>query len=54
MVVLAGLAQVRVRTGASGAAGELLGLLGGRALDAEEYVMLAGRELALAPRKHSI
>ena len=40
MVVLAGLAQLRVRTGATVERGELLGLLGGRALDVEEYVML--------------
>ena len=41
MVVLAGLAQLRVRAGERVRRGALLGLLGGRALDVEEYVMLA-------------
>jgi septal ring factor EnvC (AmiA/AmiB activator) len=41
MVVLAGLARLRVRTGAAVRAGELLGLLGGRSLDVDEYVMQA-------------
>jgi septal ring factor EnvC (AmiA/AmiB activator) len=40
MGVLAGLAQLRVRTGTPVGRGELIGLLGGRALDVEEYVML--------------
>lgn len=40
MLVLAGLSRVRVRTGDSVHRGEFLGLLGGRALDVEEYVML--------------
>jgi septal ring factor EnvC (AmiA/AmiB activator) len=39
MVVLAGLAQLRVRTGTTVAAGELLGLLGGRAPDVDQHVM---------------
>ena len=44
MVVLAGLAQLQVRTGAAVRRGDLLGLLGGRALDVEEYVMLPQAE----------
>lgn len=40
MLVLAGLSRLRVQTGATVRQGELLGLLGGRALDVEEYVML--------------
>jgi septal ring factor EnvC (AmiA/AmiB activator) len=40
MVVLAGLAQLQARTGAAVLRGEPLGLLGGRPLDVEEYVML--------------
>lgn len=40
MIVLAGLAQLRVQTGAAVARGELLGVLGGRPLGVEEYVML--------------
>ncbi|MFT3972874.1 MAG: peptidoglycan DD-metalloendopeptidase family protein [Amaricoccus sp.] len=39
MIVLAGLAQLRVETGAAVRRGELLGVLGGRSPDAEEYVM---------------
>ena len=44
MVVLAGLAQLQVRTGEPVRRGDLLGLLGGRALDVEEYVMLPRAE----------
>lgn len=40
VVVLAGLAQTNVRAGEPVARGALLGLLGGRNLGAEEYVML--------------
>lgn len=40
MFILAGLAQLNVRTGAPVDRGDLIGLLGGRALDVEEYVML--------------
>lgn len=40
MLVLAGLSRLRVQTGATVHAGEFIGLLGGRALDVEEYVML--------------
>lgn len=40
MLVLAGLANLEVRTGEAVRRGDLLGLLGGRALDVEEYVML--------------
>ena len=40
MVVLAGLAQLQARAGAAVRRGEPLGLLGGRPLDVEEYVML--------------
>ena len=40
MVVLAGLAQLRARAGATVERGEPLGLLGGRPLGVEEYVML--------------
>ncbi len=40
MIVLAGLAQLQVKTGSAVRRGDLLGLLGGRALDVEEYVML--------------
>lgn len=39
MIVLAGLAQLRVATGAPVRRGDLLGLLGGRTPDVEEYVM---------------
>jgi septal ring factor EnvC (AmiA/AmiB activator) len=39
MVVLAGLAQLQARTGAAVRRGELLGLLGGRPPEVEEYVM---------------
>lgn len=41
LVVLAGLATLETRVGAQVASGELLGLLGGRPLDAQEYLMLA-------------
>lgn len=44
VVVLAGLAQLNVRAGEPVARGDLLGLLGGRDLDAEEYVMLPAAE----------
>lgn len=40
MVVLAGLAHVQARTGAAVKRGDPLGMLGGRPLDVEEYVML--------------
>ncbi|MBA3326511.1 MAG: peptidoglycan DD-metalloendopeptidase family protein, partial [Rhodobacteraceae bacterium] len=40
LVVLAGLATLEVRSGAEVRAGELLGLMGGRQLDAQEYLML--------------
>ena len=40
MVVLAGLAQLQARAGATVERGEPLGLLGGRPLGVEEYVML--------------
>ncbi|MCB1402914.1 MAG: peptidase M23, partial [Rhodobacteraceae bacterium] len=40
LIVLAGLAQLAVSAGAPVARGELLGLLGGRNLEVEEYVML--------------
>ena len=39
LVVLAGLARLQVATGAAVRRGEPLGLLGGRSLDVEEYVM---------------
>lgn len=39
MIVLAGLAQLRVETGAPVRRGELIGVLGGRPLGVEEYVM---------------
>jgi murein hydrolase activator len=42
MVVLAGLAQLQARTGTTVRRGELLGLLGGRAPNVEEYVMPEG------------
>jgi septal ring factor EnvC (AmiA/AmiB activator) len=41
MVVLAGLGQVQVQTGAAVRRGEPLGLLGARSPDVEEYVMIA-------------
>lgn len=44
MIVLAGLAQLRVSAGASVTRGEVLGVLGGRALDVEEYVMIPESE----------
>ena len=40
MLVLAGLARLQVRTGAAVRRGDLLGLMGGRPPDVEEYVML--------------
>ncbi len=40
--VLAGLERVRVSRGSRVAAGELLGLLGGAPLDADDYLMIAG------------
>ncbi len=39
MVVLAGLGRLKVSTGSEVKRGDLIGLLGGRALDVEEYVM---------------
>jgi septal ring factor EnvC (AmiA/AmiB activator) len=44
MVVLAGLAQLQVRTGAPVRRGDIVGLLGGRPLGVEEYVMLPQAE----------
>lgn len=44
MIVLAGIAQLRVSTGVSVKRGEVLGVLGGRALDVEEYVMIPESE----------
>jgi septal ring factor EnvC (AmiA/AmiB activator) len=44
VVVLAGLAQLNVATGAAVGQGDLLGLLGGRNLAVEEYVMLPHAE----------
>ena len=44
VVVLAGLAQLNVVTGAAVGQGDLLGLLGGRNLTVEEYVMLPHAE----------
>ena len=44
MVVLAGLAQLRAGAGAPVRRGDVLGLLGGRPLDVEEYVMLPQSE----------
>jgi septal ring factor EnvC (AmiA/AmiB activator) len=44
MVVLAGLAQLQARAGAPVRRGEIVGLLGGRPLDVEEYVMLPQAE----------
>ena len=44
MLVLAGLARLQVRTGATVRRGDLLGLLGGRPPDVEEYVMLPEAE----------
>lgn len=40
MLVLAGLARLQVRTGATVERGDLLGVMGGRPPDVEEYVML--------------
>jgi len=40
LIVLAGLATLETRTGADLQMGALLGMLGGRALDAQEYLML--------------
>jgi septal ring factor EnvC (AmiA/AmiB activator) len=44
MVVLAGLARLQVRTGAAVKRGDLLGIMGGRPPDVEEYVMLPEAE----------
>lgn len=44
MIVLAGLAQLRVETGAPVRRGDLVGVLGGRPLGVEEYVMLPESE----------
>ncbi|MFO1141946.1 MAG: peptidoglycan DD-metalloendopeptidase family protein [Amaricoccus sp.] len=51
MVVLAGLGRLRVSTGATVRRGDLLGLLGGRALDVEEYVMQAPTDTGAANRE---
>jgi septal ring factor EnvC (AmiA/AmiB activator) len=51
MVVLAGLGRLKVVTGAEVKRGELLGLLGGRALDVEEYVMQAPTDTGADPRE---
>ena len=51
MVVLAGLAQLQVRTGATVRRGDLLGLLGGRAPDVKKTVIpQAGTGAASAKR----
>ncbi len=44
MVVLAGLARLQVRTGDMVREGDLLGLMGGRPPDVEEYVMMPAAE----------
>lgn len=49
MIVLAGLAQLRVASGAAVRRGELLGVLGGRAPDVEEYVMQPESETGAGP-----
>ncbi|PJN95683.1 hypothetical protein CNY89_07040 [Amaricoccus sp. HAR-UPW-R2A-40] len=41
LIVLAGLSTLAVRTGGTVEAGALLGLLGGRPLDAQEFLMTA-------------
>lgn len=51
MIVLAGLAQLRVETGAPVRRGELLGVLGGRAPNVEEYVMSPPTETGTAARE---
>ena len=51
MVVLAGLGRLKVATGATVDRGDLLGLLGGRALDVEEYVMQAPTDTGAAQRE---
>lgn len=48
MIVLAGLAQLQVGAGAAVRRGDILGVLGGRALDVEEYVMLPESETGAA------
>ena len=51
LLVLAGLAQIVVRGGEVVARGDLLGLLGGRALNVEEYVMLPVVETVAGARE---
>jgi len=51
MVVLAGLGRLKVATGAEVKRGDLLGLLGGRALDVEEYVMQAATDTGAGARE---
>lgn len=51
MVVLAGLGRLRVATGTVVHRGDLLGLLGGRALDVEEYVMQAPTDTGAGNRE---
>jgi septal ring factor EnvC (AmiA/AmiB activator) len=51
MVVLAGLARLQVGTGAEVRQGDLLGLMGGRPPDVEEYVMLPGAETGAGARE---
>jgi septal ring factor EnvC (AmiA/AmiB activator) len=51
MVILAGLDRLLVRTGASVSRGTILGLLGGRHMDAEEYVMLPGADTGSGPHE---
>ncbi len=49
LLVLAGLATLETRTGARVGSGELLGLLGGRPLDAQEYLMLGQAQTGETP-----
>ena len=49
LIVLAGLATLETRTGAEVTAGSLLGLLGGRQLDAQEYLMLGRTQTGETP-----
>ena len=54
MVVLAGLARLQVGTGAAVRRGELLGLLGGRSLDVEEYVMLPDADTGAGGERNAL
>lgn len=49
LIVLAGLATLETRTGAEVGPGALLGLLGGRPLDAQEYLMLGRTQTGETP-----